>query len=134
MYIDDFIALIRSPNVDPITKLTRSLLNAISAIFQPPSVTGSKMGPPISVKKLISEGTWETRKEILGWLFDRILLTIEFPTTKCDSILAESRAVRRLKCVFSTHLQKLQGKLQFSSIALPIGIPFLGLIDIFMAK
>ena len=134
VYIDDCIALIQSTNIDHITKLTRSLLNAISDIFPPPSVTGSKMGPPISVKKLISEGTWETRKGILGWLLDGIALTIELPTTKCDSVLAELRAVRQLKCVSITRLRKLQGKFKFASIALPIGKPLLGRIDIFMAK
>ena len=96
VYIDDFLALIQSTNKDHITKLTRSLLNAISDIFPPPSITGSKMGPQISMKKLIAEGTWETQKEILGWLLDGIALTIELPTTKCNSLLAELRAVRRL--------------------------------------
>ena len=134
VYIDDFLALIQSTNKDHITKLTRSLLNAISDIFPPPEITGSKMGPPISVKKLIAEGTWETRKEILGWLLDGIALTIELPTTKCDSILAELRAVRRLTNVPITRLRQLQGKLQFASIALPIGKPLLGPIDAFMAK
>ena len=134
VYIDDFLALIQSTDEDHITKLTRSLLNAISDIFPPPEITGSKMGPPISVKKLIAEGTWETRKEILGWLLDGIALTIELPTTKCDSILAELRAVRRLTNVPITRLRQLQGKLQFASIALPIGKPLLGPIDAFMAK
>ena len=72
VYIDNFIALIQTTNVDHIKKLTRSLLNAISDIFPPPAITGSKMGPPISLKKLIAEGTWETWKEILGWLLDGI--------------------------------------------------------------
>ena len=35
IYIDDFLALIQSTNKDHITKLTRSLLNAISDIFPP---------------------------------------------------------------------------------------------------
>ena len=71
VYIDDFIALIQSTNIDHITKLTRSLLNAISDIFPPPSVTGSKMGLPISVKKLISEGTWKLGKKFLaGYLME----------------------------------------------------------------
>ena len=134
VYIDDFLALIQSTNKDHITKLTRSLLNAISDIFPPPGITGRKMGPPISVKKIIAEGTWETQKEILGWLLDGIALTIELPTTKCDSILAELQAVRRLTNVPVTRLRQLQGKLQFASIALPIGKPLLGPIDAFMAK
>ena len=92
------------------------------------------MGLPISVKTLIAEGTWETRKEILGWLLDGIALTIELPTTKCDSILTELRAVRRLIYVPINRLRQLQGKLQFASTALPIGKPLLGPIDVFMAK
>ena len=92
------------------------------------------MGSPISMKELIEEGTWETQKEILGWLLYGIALTIELPTTKCDSILAELQAVRRLKHVSVTRLRQLQGKLQFASIALPIGKPLLGPIDAFMAK
>ena len=134
VYIDDFIALIQTTNNDHIKKLTRSLLNAISDIFPSPATTGSNMGPPISLKKLIAEGTWETRKEILGWVLDGIALTIELPTTKCDSILTELRAIRRLKTISLQRLRKLQGRLQFASIALPIGKPLLGPIDVVIAK
>ena len=111
VYIDDFLALIQSTNEDHKTKLTRCLLNAISDIFPPPEITGSKMGPPISVKKLLEEGTWKTQKAILGWLLDGIALTIELSTTKCDSILAELQAVRQLKHVSVTCFRQLQGKL-----------------------
>ena len=62
------------------------------------------MGPPISVKKLIAEETCKTWKEIHGWLLDGIALTIELPTTKCDSILVELRAVRQLNCISITRL------------------------------
>ena len=134
VYIDDFIALIQSTDEDHIKKLTRCLLNAISDIFPPPEVTGSKMGPPISIKKLIAEGTWETRKEILGWLLDGIALTIELPSAKYDTILAELKATRRLPTISTQRLRKLQGKLQFASIALPIGKPLLGPIDIILTK
>ena len=106
-YIDDFLALSQSTNKNYITKLTKSLLNAISDIFPPPLITGSKMGLPISVKKLIVEGTWIPRKEILGWLLDGVTLTIELPTTKCNSILAELRAVRQLTNVPITCLRQL---------------------------
>ena len=71
VYIDNFIALIQTTNVDHIKKLTRSLLNAISDIFPPLAITGSKMGPPISLKKLIAEGMLETWKEIILHCIDR---------------------------------------------------------------
>ena len=137
VYIDNCIALIQTTNVDHTKKLTRRLLNAISDIFLPPTIPCSKMGLPISLKKLIVEGTWETWKEILGWLLDGIALAIELPTTKCDSILTKLRAIRRLKTVSLQRLRKLQGRLIFASIAsiaLPIDKPLLGLIDIIIAR
>ena len=53
VFIDDFIALIQSTNIDHITKLTRSLLNTISDIFPPPSVTGSKMGEEANFRRIM---------------------------------------------------------------------------------
>ena len=134
VYIDDFIALIHTTDKAEITRLTRSLLHAITDIFPPPEITGSSMGPAISEKKLIAEGTWETRKEILGWVLDGIARTIELPTKKCDKILAELRTARRSKTLKVTDLRKIQGKLQFASIGLPVGKPLLGPMDLIIAK
>ena len=44
------------------------------------------MGPPISKQKLSQEGLWETRKEILGWMFDGIQRTIELAPKKCEKL------------------------------------------------
>ena len=85
VYIDNFIALVQSTNIGDITHLIRCLLLAITDMFPHPEITGSKMGPAISEKKLIAEGTWESCKEILGWLLDGIARTISLPTTKLTS-------------------------------------------------
>jgi hypothetical protein len=66
VYIDDFIGLIQSTNKDHLLRCSRTILSAISNVFPPPEITNSLMGPAVSVKKLVNEGTWETRKEILG--------------------------------------------------------------------
>jgi hypothetical protein len=89
------------------------------------------MGPPVSLKKLVAEGTWETRKEILGWLFDGIARTIELPENKGRTIRTETKRLLRSKDkrVSLRDFQKVHGKLQFTAIAIPCGKPLLGPLD-----
>ena len=106
VYIEDFIALIHTTDREEITRLTRSLLHAITDIFPPLEINGSSIGPAISEKKLIAEGTWETRKEILGWVVDGIARAIELHTKKCDKILAELCTARRSKTLRVSDLKR----------------------------
>ena len=136
VYIDDFIKLIQSTIHQHWSHQKAHKKSFKHNIRYISTSLGHRQqnGTPISVKKRITEGMWEIWKEILGWLLDGIALTIELPTNKCNSILVELRAVRQLKCVSITCLRKLQGMLQFVSIALSIGKPLLGPIEIFMTK
>ena len=56
VYIDDFVGMIQSTNEDEIRRFTRCILKGITDIFPQPSETNSKMGPPISPKKLEEDG------------------------------------------------------------------------------
>ena len=131
VYIDDFIGLIQSTDADHLLRLSRTILSAITNVFPPPEITNSTMGPPVSVKKLIAEGTWDTRKEILGWLFDGIARTIELPENKGRTIRTETKRLIRTKNnrVTLSDFQKVHGKLQFAAIAIPCGKPLLGPLD-----
>lgn len=131
VYIDDFIGLIQSTNKDHLLRFSRTILSAITDVFPPPEITNSAMGPPVSIKKLIAEGTWEIRKEILGWLFDGIARTIELPENKGRTIRTEVKRILRGKSkrVPTRDFQKVHGKLQFTSIAIPCGKPLLGPLD-----
>ena len=131
VYIDDFIGLIQSTDKDILLRLARTILSAINNVFPPPEITNSPLGPPVSVKKLIAEGTWETRKEILGWLFDGISRTIELPENKGRTIRTETKRLIRSTSnkVELKAFQKVHGKLQFASIAIPCGKPLLGPLD-----
>jgi hypothetical protein len=93
VYIDDFIGLIQSTNKDHLLWCSRTILSAISNVFPPPEITNSSMGPAVSVKKLVDKGTWETRKEILGWLFDGIARTIELPENKGRTIRTKTKCL-----------------------------------------
>ena len=131
VYIDDFIGLIQSTDKTHLLRLSRTILSAITNVFPPPEITNSAMGPPVSVKKLIAEGTWEVRKEILGWLFDGIARTIELPENKGRTIRTETKRLLRCKDkrIHLREFQKVHGKLQFTAIAIPCGKPLLGPLD-----
>ena len=129
VYIDNFIALIHTTDKEKIKRLTLCLLHAITDIFPAPSETGSKMGTPISTKKLLEEGAWETCKEILGWVLDDIAIKISLPQPKCDKILIELKAMRRSKIIPFNRLEIIRDKLNFTVISIQVGKPLLGQID-----
>jgi hypothetical protein len=96
VYIDDFIGVIQSTNKSHLLQFFRRILDGITKVFSPPELSGSKMAHPVSEKKLIEDGIWDTRKEILGWLFDGMAKTIELPHHKCTKLLLELKTIRRL--------------------------------------
>jgi hypothetical protein len=134
VYIDDFIGVIQSTNETHLRQFSRQILDGITKVFPPPELSGSKMSHPVSEKKLIEDGIWNTRKEILGWLFDGMARTIELPQRKCEELLIELKAVRRLPKLEVKRFQKLHGRLQFATIAIPCGKPILGQLNWYMSS
>jgi hypothetical protein len=80
-------------------------------VFPSPILSGSKMAHLVSEKKLFEDGIWETRKEILGWLFDRMALTIKLPHHKFTELLLELKTIRPLPKLDVKRFQKLHGRL-----------------------
>ena len=52
VYIDDFLGMIQTTDEKELRRFTRNILDGITNVFPPQSVTNSHMGPPISPKKL----------------------------------------------------------------------------------
>ena len=131
VYIDDFIGLIQSNDINEIRRYTRCILKGIDDIFPPPDLTGSNMDPPISAKKLREEGAWDVKKEILGWLLNGIHRTIQLPEKKCEKIISELQTIKRTKGAYieTKKLEKAQGKVNFAAIGIPLGKPLLGTMD-----
>ena len=130
-YVDDFIRMIQSTNRETLTRFTRAILRGVEDIFPTPDISGSIMPPPISIKKLEEEGVWETQKIILGWLLNSIAKTIQH--TKCEQLLSLLSKTRRKATVSYNKLKKIRGKLQFLTVALPVGQPLLGHLDSLLA-
>jgi hypothetical protein len=98
-------------------------------ISAPDTLSGIKMAHPVLEKKLFENGIWDTRKEILGWLFVGMARTIKLPHHKCTKLLLELKRIRRLPKLEVKRLQKLHGRLQFATIAIPCGKPIPGQLN-----
>ncbi|KAG7346624.1 hypothetical protein IV203_005693 [Nitzschia inconspicua] len=90
------------------------------------------MEDPISIKKLASEGTWSTTKEVLGWLLNGQQRTVSITDQKFQKITSQISTLRRRRRVPMKDLVKLQGKLNWLSNAIVTGKPLLGELDMFL--
>ena len=134
VFLDDFIAIVQSTNEKELRRLSRILLHNIHKIFPGPEITGSNLGPPISKKKLEAEGPWSTRKEVLGWLLDGVARTIQLPESKATKITQALKTYGRREVLSLKEFQEIHGKLQFTTIAIPIGRALLGPMDTYIAN
>ena len=120
VYVDDFIALVQTSDRHQLLHITRALLHAIHDVFPPPHISGHKGDDPISLKKLLDgDGLWDTRKELLGWVFDGTTRCIHLPHDKMESIQRELKNVCRLQRVPLKRFESLIGKLRHAAIGLP---------------
>ena len=123
VFVDDFCAGLQSTDPAILRHYSRALLHAIHQIFPPPAATGHDGEDPISQKKLIleGEGVWDTRKEILGWIFDGINLTMELPKTKADSLRTAITSLLHGQKLEVKQFESFLGKCQHACFAIPGG-------------
>ena len=120
VFVDDFIQMAQTDDVAALRGLSRKLMTAVHSIFPPTKVTGHSGQDPLSQKKLDEgEGLWETRKEILGWIFDGVTRCIELKSSRAAKIREEIRAVHKARAVERKVMEKLVGKLRHASLAVP---------------
>ena len=119
VFVDDFIAVTNDTSKTHLSHFSKAVLHGVHSVFPPPEVTGHQGEDPISQKKMTQgDGTWDTMKEILGWIVNGVDFTIQLPPTKCDKITTLIKQVRRMKACPLTKYQELAGKLQHASFAI----------------
>ena len=122
VFVDDFCGMVQATDEAILRHHTRAIFHAIHAIFPPTSVTKHAGEDPISQKKLAEgEGVWETRKEILGWIFDGITRTIQLPPPKVAKIDATLNTILKTGRCPRQELHSLLGKLQHATLGIPAG-------------
>ena len=122
VFVDDFIAGTNNLSEENLRLISRAMLHGIHSVFPPPSVTGHSGGDSVSIKKIEKgEGKWEFIKEILGWMINGLDYTIQLPTAKSDKLVKQLTKFAKMKQIKLKDFEKLVGKLQHASLAMPGG-------------
>ena len=87
VYVDNFCAMAQSTNAAELRHVSWALLHSIHEVFSLPEISGLGGEDSISLKKLKErESVWETRKELLGWIFKGRTRFIKLPPNKIAKI------------------------------------------------
>ncbi len=122
VFVDDFIAATNKLETTHLRMVSRAMLHGIHTVFPPPEITGHTGGDSISIKKIKQgEGKWEHVKEILGWTFNGNEYTVSLPEKKCAKLIKQLTAMTKQKTIKFKDMEKLVGKLQHASLAMPGG-------------
>ena len=106
--------------------LSSSLLHGIHSIFPPPKWTGHTGENPIHPKKTRLEGTWEFKKEILGWIFDGINRCIQLPDKKIQQLIDLLDDTNKHNKMKTKDLDSTRGKLIHAASGMPFAKPLTG--------
>ena len=119
VFMDDYIQ-IGQGGPRRMNTLRRHLLHAVDQVLATPEVSPHPRNEAISLKKLKQgDGSWATRKVVLGWVLDTLRQTIELPPHRklaLAQIFADLNGKRR---VSAKKWHSILGKLRFVSTAIP---------------
>jgi hypothetical protein len=103
-----------------LNKVRRHLFNAIDTVLDQPLPGESHQNEAVSLKKLRKgDGSWSTRKEILGWIINTVRQTIELPAHRKLALAKIFQDLASSRRVSNKTWQRYLGKLQFVSSAIP---------------
>ena len=98
--------------------ITRPL--ADDKVLAQPLLSKAHRAEAISLKKLLKgDGSWATRKLILGWIIDTLRQTLEIPAYCKETLANILEDLKGRKRVKRQAWQSILGKLRFISIAIP---------------
>jgi hypothetical protein len=80
VFVDDFVGMAQG-NKQQLSDVCRTLLHSLDEVLHPLDKWDDEhRKEPASVKKLLQgDAYWGTRKLVLGWIIDTILMTLELP-------------------------------------------------------
>ena len=118
VFVDDFIQLAQGGQ-KRLTRLRACLLDAIDQVLAQPG-SDSYRNEAVSLKKLLKgDGSWATRKIILGWLLDTVRQTIELPAHRKEALAEIFKDLATTRRVSFKKWQRYVGQLRFVSTAIP---------------
>ena len=119
VFVDDFMQLVQGSRRR--RKVARRILmHTIDELIEGTSPDHPMRKEPLSVSKLQKgDGSWTTRKVLLGWILDTLNQTLELPPHRMERIKAIFDALRGQRRVSVKKWQKVLGELRFVSVGIP---------------
>ena len=112
IYVNNFVGVVQSPSRALLRHITRAILMPIHEVFVPPHRSCHKVGDSVAIKNLINgEGSWSTKKGVLGWNLNGITLCISLPTHKVKNLRKAIKEALQIKSLSLKKFQKLVGHL-----------------------
>ena len=100
--------------------LRRHLLHSIDKVLARPKVSSESRREAVSLKKMKKgDGSWATRKGMLGWVVDTLCQTLELPPHRKEALAKIFGELQAAKRISAKRWHKILGKLRFVSIAIP---------------
>ncbi len=100
VYVDDFCyATTQYEDGTHILTIQRAAIHSIHAVFPPTSVTKHEEGKEsILAKKLVTrDGNFDTKKEIIGFMFDGVKCTVHLSLAKAAAYIKETHTMLQRK-------------------------------------
>ena len=119
VFVDDFIQ-IGQGGTKRLRALCNHLLAAIDDVLAQPE-PGDNRTEALSLKKILKgDGSWSTRKVILGWLIDTVRQTIELPAHRKLELAQIFTDLANTNRISHKKFQRILGKLRFVSTAIGV--------------
>jgi hypothetical protein len=116
--MDDFVQLGHG-KARQLTMLRHHLLHTVDRILARP-LPDKKRNEAVSLKKLLAgDGSWGTRKLILGWIIDSVRQTIELPPHQKETLHQIFTKLQGARLVSAKRWRSILGKVWFVSLAIP---------------
>jgi hypothetical protein len=121
IYVDDYLGLVQGGSRRR-SRVRRIIFESIDSVFRPlgPDDPSTRQ-EPISVKKLLKgDGSWQTRKTILGWVIDSVQHTLELPPRRLLRLVSILDDLPRSKTRIATKSwHQILGELRSMVLAVP---------------
>jgi hypothetical protein len=121
IYVDDFLGVAQG-NRKTLKKVKRALLNSLDKVFRPLSPSDNpERQEPASIKKFLKgNGTWSTKKRMLGWDIDTVAKTIRLPPHRVERLFEILDSIKPYHRTVSTkQWHKVLGELRSMTLAIP---------------
>ena len=115
--------------------IRRVLLHAVDLVLSTPGVSKEDRHEAMSLKKMLQgDGSWETRKHLLGWIVDALCQTLELSPRRKLELTKIFASLCEAKRVSHKRWERLLGKLRWLAVAIPGSQGLLGALQLALNK